>query len=240
MNSLGNILNNNNINNPKVNTVNTSKNINNNMYEDNKKQMILTNSSINFQTGTGINQISTNNSNNMGNNKENLNFQNLQMDPFKNLKNRTSFDLNSLKDNTNNTLMRVNSTLTQNRIQNQNFNLYSNNEIAFKQNENELEGSQNNITANMNMKDGNEANANQLFNELNLLYNNNSNNSISGIPERDDKELNKLKENYYNISNKLKMEQRVFSKEGYNSLCGILQILKIVNNKSLIKYCLKF
>jgi len=178
MNSLGNILNNNNINNPKVNTVNTSKNINNNMYEDNKKQMILTNSSINFQTGTGINQISTNNSNNMGNNKENLNFQNLQMDPFKNLKNRTSFDLNSLKDNTNNTLMRVNSTLTQNRIQNQNFNLYSNNEIAFKQNENELEGSQNNITANMNMKDGNEANANQLFNELNLLYNNNSNNSI--------------------------------------------------------------
>ena len=46
------------------------------------------------------------------------------MDPFKNIKNRTSFDLNSLKDNTNNTLMRVNSTLTQNRIQNQNFRKY--------------------------------------------------------------------------------------------------------------------
>jgi hypothetical protein len=244
MNNLGNILNSNNINN-KNETKNSffTKNNNNQTFDENQKQMISTNSSMNFQYGTGINQMLTN----IGKNKENINPinpQNFQMDQFQKLNSRTSIDFGSINDTSNNSLIRTNSNLSQIRPQNQIFNLIpKNNEMVFKQIENKIEGkifnsglnnnqnifNQNNIINDNN--DNCDANANQLFNELNLMYANNlnTNNSISFIPERDDKELNRLKENYFNISNKLKQEQRIFNKEGNNSLCGILQILKMVN-----------
>lgn len=246
INNLGNILgnvnnnnNNNNKNDIKMNPFGNQKTnqMNQNPIEENKK-MILTNSSMNFQT-----QASTNNSG--LNNKENYNPQSSQIDPFHKFKNRTSFDLNAFNDNSNNnnsfnnslnnTLNRANSTFTQNPCQNQIYKLNlnsSNNDMQMTNvNINENQGGQvDNRHLGNNYNNNNNTEANQLFDELNNLYGNNTNtlNSISCITtDKDEKELNRLKENYYNVSNKLKSEQKSFNKEGNNSLVGMLQLLKM-------------
>lgn len=203
MNNLGNILNNNNINN-KLN-----QNYQN--FDENKKLMTSTNSSINFQTG--ISQNSTIN-------KENLNPQMPQVDIFHKFKNRTSFDM-SINDNSNNSLNRANSSFTQNKN-------YENEKRFIEVNNNNQQNFNQNFAKN-DIQDGNDPN--QLFDELNLMYANSSNNinSLSCIAsDKDEKELNKLKESYYNMSNKLKLEQKSFNKEGNNSLVGMLQLLKMV------------
>lgn len=200
INNLGNILTNNNIN-------NMNQQSNNYQQNDLNKKMIQTNSSINFQSQ-----------------KENLNPQIQNNDPLQKVKNRTSLDLNNpmqinplnqYNENTMNTnnypLLRANSTMESNKMIDLSERSLSNLSNDF-------------INNNNNCND-----PNALFNELNMMYNNNpsTQNSILLNTERDEKELNRLKENYYNISNKLKSDQRVFNKEGNNSLVGMLQLLKM-------------
>lgn len=240
INNLGNILSNNNLNNK--NEIQSNKfeplKINNNQNDFNRK-MLSTNSSINFQSDISINP-------NVSTNKENFNPQYQQSDnnQFQKLMKRNSFDLNSFNENINYSLLRANSCLEQNKFHNRNplykqienerldLSQRSNSEFLNNNNNNNNQPfTNNNLNMNLSQEDND---ANLLFNELNMMYANNThtqNSSSYLASERDEKELNRLKENYYNVSNKLKAEQNRFNKEGNNSLVGMLQLLKMVKIK---------